>query len=77
MTNTEATAMKSAITPSSAGSDTSEKTCHISVLMNRTIMKISSTGTARVSSFTDAASWPTSRPPAQRRIDSRPTPTTR
>ena len=39
-------------------------------------MKISSTGTARVSSTSDAASWLTSRPPAQRRIDSSPIPTT-
>jgi hypothetical protein len=40
-------------------------------------MKISSTGTARVSSFSDAASCPTSRIAVQRRIDSSPIPTTR
>jgi hypothetical protein len=65
------------MTPNSAGSDTSKKTCHISVLTNRTIMKISSTGTARVGSFSYAASCPTSRIAVQRRIDSSPIPTTR
>jgi hypothetical protein len=34
MTNTEATPVKSAMTPSWGPSETSETTCHISVLMN-------------------------------------------
>ena len=38
------------------------KTCHISVLTNRTSAKTSSSGTARLSSSSDAASWPTQPP---------------
>ena len=74
-TNTDPSAPNSATTPASAGSEMSEKTCHTSVVRNSKIMKISKTGTARVSSTSEAASCATTRRPAQRRIDSRPIPT--
>ena len=53
-----------------------ENTCHASVFTNSTSENSSSSGSARTSSTTDAISWPTSRPAAQRTIDTSPKPTT-
>ncbi len=74
-TKTDPSVPNSTTTPASSGSEMSEKTCQTSVVRNSKIMNTSRTGTARVSSTSDAASCATIRRPAQRRIDSKPIPT--